>query len=644
MNNDLNFQAPDENPENIGFDGLGSPDGTDPGDDNIDYAETEAGGPADASAGLGANREPETQEPTERHRFIMPERLTPSGIWRAFRDYWTGLARRTKLIWASSAAALLLFTVIMTVVLNQSPWVIAYSGLEEGEMGEIAAILEVSGISYDVNTLLKTVSVRERDRARVVGTLALQGYPKSGIIYEEETSGGFMETQEEKRLREKRNRERWLAANLDAIPGVNFSSVTLTIPDNSRNVLVSERIPSSAAVMLWLRPGFNFSPDQIRGLENMIQKSVAGLLSENITINDGTGVQLNADITEESSEQKFATIAELRDDFERRREREIRNDVINFLAPAFGPEGISVQVSVTMDFDDLITEAKRFTGTNIDPDTDQQSGIAERQARDFIFWSQDPDNHGYSPGVLNPDEPGYYEFIGDPSEGVYREEYHHTEELLVNYILTQTQRRAPEITNISLGVWVDADELDPDLEEYFYNIMATSTGISDIVRRNRTEDMDYDELLRQYITIAAIRFPGQAAPPLPFVPPGMRMFSMLLALGAIVIVLIIIVICVIAAMSRRTREREAFEEMLAASPAGMGMAPGTETLDPSVASLGLAIGKRAAAMSDDDDDISVIEAKEKTLKRQIKLFTEQNPEIAAQLIRTLIKGDEAGGG
>jgi len=650
MNNDINFQPPDENPDDIGFNGLGQNETNefDSGDGNIenfDLGGIDSGDPADGAAGIGM--EPAEPEPP-RHRFVMPERFSVSGLWRAFRDYWIGLAQRTKTIFVSSMGGLLLLAVIMTVVLNQSPWVRIYGALDNSEAGEIIMILDANRIPHEWDSSLRTISVRARDEARALGTLTLQGYPKSGIIYEEETGGGILETQAEKANREKRNRERRLEAAFNAIAGVNFSTVTFNIPDNSRNVLMSEREPATAMVMLDLKPGFVLSPDAVRGIENMVQKSGGNLLPENITINDGNGVQLNVDTGEPGGETKTVTIAELQYEFERRREREIRNQVMEFLSGPYGADGVRMMLSVTVNFDDLIIEAKNFSGANINPDTDEQSGVLSGRAFDYFLRTQDPDAIGYAPGVNNPDADGYYEYASDPSEGIYSEELHRTEEFLVNYILRQSHRRGAFTEHISLAVVVDADELDADVEENFYNAMATGTGISEIIMRNVTEDIEYDELLRQYITIGAMRFldsTGIGLPPLPV--PGVRIFQMLMILGASVIVIIIIVIFIIAAMSKRSRERELYEEreaaILAGGMAGVGI---MDEIDPSVASLGLAIGKRAVAgMSpDDDDDLETIEAKEKTLKRQIKLFADQNPDIAAQLVRTLIKGDEMPGG
>jgi flagellar M-ring protein FliF len=160
-----------------------------------------------------------------------------------------------------------------------------------------------------------------------------------------------------------------------------------------------------------------------------------------------------------------------------------------------------------------------------------------------------------------------------------------------------------------------------------------------------SEDMDFEDLLRSYISIVAAPFPDRVTDTEPRTPieEGRQLFHLLMLLGAAIIVIIILVICIIAILSKKSREREEAEERAAAVLAAERMGMGIPSLDPSANQFGMAAGRYAAASEsagENPDDGLTIERKEQNLKRQIKLFAEQNPEIAAQLVRTLIKGDE----
>jgi flagellar M-ring protein FliF len=643
MNNDINFQAPDENTEPIVNGAMN------PGEGTPDFGMAQPGartfnGTAPETAAPGGGAAARGREIKEPHRFKMPERFSFMGIIKAFRDYWSGLESKTKRTAVTTAVLVLVLVIGLTVLLNRSPYERTYFDLDASEAGQMIAALDASGIPSRWDPALQTLSVRERDQARAVGVLAVQGFPRSGFMYEEEPQGGFMETGADRAARINRNRERRLQAALNAVTGVESSLVTLTVPDNSASVLMRERVQPSAAVALRLRPGFALSAEAVRGIENLIQRNVENLMPENITIIDNNGVKLN-EHTGGSSAARFANVAEIRADFERRKRLEIRDEVLDFLAPVFGLEKIPVSVSVTSDFDDLLTEAIKYTGTNIDPDTGEQRGMVERTGQDYYISSDDPMNHGYAVADINPDSPAYFEHRGDFSEGRYHEEYHYSDERLVNRVVSQMQRTSPDITDTTVAITLDmeAEYLDYEFLDDFIAHIAMATGITHIARRSQPEDAELIDHLRTYISIMAIPFPPRpetGEPAGPGFEEGLRLAHLLVILGAAFIVLMILITFVIALLSRKSRQREAAEEER------MAAAMATESVmssDPSlVNSLGLAVGKHAAA-AEENEGLS-IEAKEQTLKRQIKMFAEQNPEISAQLIRTLIKGDEMPGG
>lgn len=638
MNNDINLETSDYNPESNGGDS--AEEGTDGGAGL--YSETMPEENGNGGAFTGAGGPPEQEPEPEKHRFVMPERFSITGMAGAFRDYWNGIKKQTKIAAVSALAGIIVLAVILTAVLGRSPYGITFSGQEDQEVGEILQILQNHSIPYKLDPIYRTISVKEKDKSRALGAVVVENHPQTGIIYEEETSGNMLETSQEQKAREKRNREKKLEAALNTITGVNSSQVTLTIPDNSKNVLIREQIPSSAAIMLKLKPAFKISPEAVRGIENLIQKSVENLLPENITIIDGDGTLLNGD-TEETAVNKLATIAEMKDDYERRKERDLYNKALQYLAPVFGIDRFTIMCSVESDFDDLIKEAKDFTGANVDEETGNHSGIISGVASDWMIGSGDPEDIGQAVADLNPQEDGYYESTGDISGGGYSEERHYSDERMVNYVFTQMQKTSPGIKNISIAVIVDADELDEEYEEAFVLNLGMGTGINEVARKTWTDDVDFIDHLRTYISIMPSPFFGVPEPETAGLPAdGMRTFQMLLILGAAVIVIIILVICIIAVASRRNRERDESAQREAALLAGEGIGTMMD-IDPAVSSLGLAVGKHAAAAelaAEEEVEKSTIEAKEQNLKKQIKLFTEQHPEIAAQLIKTLIKGDE----
>ncbi|MCL2773723.1 MAG: flagellar M-ring protein FliF [Oscillospiraceae bacterium] len=569
-----------------------------------------------------------------------------SGIWNAVKDWWKNLAGKTKVRGGVAAACVILFLIILTAILNASSYAMTYTNLDSQEAGEIINILNSYKIKYKWDNALRTISLKENDQAKAIAALAAEGYPKKGeIVYDTVPSGGMFETESDKKARLQQDLENRLGATINTITGVDYAAVNLTIPDNSMNTLLSQQQPSTAAVLLHLKPGYTLSTDTVKGIELIIEKSVEGLTEDNISITDGDGKILN-DFSN-STDSSMLTVADIKKNYELEKESYINQKVMDILAGPFGADGVRVASTVTADFDKFVQEAKNYTGTNVD-ENGVQSGILASQATDRTVTSNsDPNAAGAAGTATNTDANGYYEAPVDTTTGDYSDDNHLTEEYLANYVLTQMERTSPDITNMSLTVVVDSNnEPDGFVEDDLIMALATATGINNIAMKNmQPGDVLNADYYRQYISVVEMPFQGTAPADetTATVPEffGLSPFQLLLAAGAGVILLIILVIIVIilAKNSRRRRIQSEMEEenALLAADGVMGS---------DANSLGMALAKHAAYSSDkdrDEDEITPIEAKEQMLKRQIKMFTDQNPEIAAQLIRTLIKEDQPNG-
>jgi flagellar M-ring protein FliF len=214
--------------------------------------------------------------------------------------------------------------------------------------------------------------------------------------------------------------------------------------------------------------------------------------------------------------------------------------------------------------------------------------------------------------------------------------------MLVDQINEYMERMTPEITHISLWAVADGPEMEDDELESFVLGLANATGISDIIRAQVTEENEYDDLLKEFVTFSVRPFY------LPFeeddgwfepVPEGrFTMFEFWLAFGGGLILLVMFAVLLVALARRAKKAREEEEEYeiipgYGPVPIGMG---------GEMDAFAMALSGKAVADEIGGDETS-LEVKEENLKKQIKIFVDQNPEIAAQLIKTLLKGDEANG-
>jgi flagellar M-ring protein FliF len=196
-------------------------------------------------------------------------------------------------------------------------------------------------------------------------------------------------------------------------------------------------------------------------------------------------------------------------------------------------------------------------------------------------------------------------------------------------------------------------------------LMANATGISTFARGLVGEFEDFDVgFMRQFVSIVASRYVRQPAPPVPAPDPspnyfGFTEFEFLLAVGAAVILMIMLA-CLLAALMRRSKRiKEEEAVLLAGNNTDFGTGLGYPGMYPyETDDLAMAAGRPPRAEEKDLPESSggkgapqkgvrggpaPIEIKEEQLKRQIKMFVDQNPEIAAQLMRIWLKGDETSG-
>ena len=587
----------------------------------------------------------ELKEKKERPKLRFADRSI-SGIARGFRDWgaasWGALTKRGKIITVGSTLAVLAAVIIIVVVLNTSPMVRTFSMLDNLEAAQITSTLEENRIRYKTAREDDGIAVylREADTSRAGALLLESGHWFRGFVFEEEESGGgLFETEPDRRARHISNLQNRLTAMLNAMTDVEASMVNLSVPNNDRLVFAADMQPSSASVMLRLKDDAELDEASVRGIENLILRAVEGLELENITITDGYARQLNVYDEEPVDNINYVSILEIKMDYEKNLVERYKEEAVRLLNSYF-PQA-QVTVDVKTDFNKFIREAIAYIGANVDEESGEQSGIIAGEGVDRILSSGSSEEVWGNVGTDgNVDPTGYYETPLDTELANFMDALHLTREMLVNQTQEYMERTTPEITSINVaavvdGSGVDEDEIEELTEELMF-LLANATGISEIAKAQMTEEDEFDaEYLRSFVTVMVRPFWAPRIEP-DFIDIGdigpFPALQLLVALAGILIfaVMLAVLLVLLARRSRRVREEEEYEALTELGPAG------------DMDAFAMAIGRTAAADAIGDEEMP-LELKEEKLKRQIKIFVDQNPDIAAQLIKTLLKGDEVNG-
>ena len=631
------------------------------GGENEDADADAGGGDADAD---GSDADGGETEEKERPKLKFDD-YSVSGIARGLKEWvvenWRALTLKGKVAVVSSGIAFLAIILVIVIALNTRPFLRAYDMLDAIEAAQITNVLDANRIRHRSVREADGIAiyVREGEEGRATAALVESEHWFRGVVFPEDMGGGggLFETQDDRRERIRRNLERGLMLTFNAMEGIVSSAVTLVLPDNSATIIRQDRQPPRATAVLFLEPDIELNASRIRGLENLLVHSVEGLEAENVVIIDAFGYRLNEFDDEETDDGGIfghMSMIELRRRFERDYERHYAERIMNLFEGVF--ETVNVSVAVLTDFDRIITETMRYFGANIDEETGEMRGIPAAQAIDRILSGETPENvFGVIGGTdANVDPTGYFESGLAEDAQRFMDALHMTTEYLTSWTIEHWERTTPEITHMSISVIADGREHDEDELDELVWLVANSTAVGSIMRNNfmTYDDMFDAEFLRQFVSVMVMPFPPPRVfppPPGPEFPPGfggLTMFELWLAIGAFIILMIMFIVLLVALVRRSKRISEEEEDLEAFGE----LAPDGAGFEMTADDFAAAIGR--PAVSDDADDMessdeddgkapkAPIELREEHLKRQIKLFVGKNPEIAAQILKTLLRGDE----
>ncbi|MCG2841965.1 flagellar M-ring protein FliF [Sandaracinobacter sp. RS1-74] len=242
---------------------------------------------------------------------------------------------------AAAAIALALIGWLIFAPPERAP---LFRQLPESDKAAVVAALEQAGMKVALDRATGDVLLPPDDHARARMLLAGQGLPRAapgGAELLADMPLGTSRAIEGARL--KSAQERDLAASIESLQGVEAARVLIAQPEASP--FVRERAPVTASVTLTLAPGRTLSDAQARSIVHLVAGAVPGLSPDNVAIADQMGRMLAG---EPGAGRMSADDRRLRVQAEM--EARARQSILALLGPVVGPENVSAQVSVELDF------------------------------------------------------------------------------------------------------------------------------------------------------------------------------------------------------------------------------------------------------------------------------------------------------
>lgn len=286
------------------------------------------------------------------------------------KAFWTGMSKKKK--WISIGSALLLVVVIAvsSFFATRTTFVPLYSNLSPSEVGTVKQSLDEKGVKSQIADGGTTIEVPEDKADDLKVQLAAEGLPKTGSIDYSffSQNAGLGTTDNEFNVIKLDAMQNELANLIKGIDGVQDAKVMINLPDKGIFVTDKEE-QASASIVLNTKPGYQFSDAQIKGLYQLVSKSVPNLPTDNIVIMNQYFEYF--DLNNQNNSSNGSVFAE-QNNIKKQIERDIQRQVQTMLGTLMGQDKVVVSVSADIDF----TQEKRDEKLVTPVDKDNMKGIA----------------------------------------------------------------------------------------------------------------------------------------------------------------------------------------------------------------------------------------------------------------------------
>lgn len=242
---------------------------------------------------------------------------------------------------AAAAIALALLGWLVFAPADRAP---LFRQLPESDKAAVVAALEQAGMDVALDPRNGDVLLPPDQHARGRMLLAGQGLPRAapgGAELLADMPLGTSRAIETARLKSAQERE--LARSIESLQGVESARVLIAQPDASP--FVRDRAPVTASITLTLASGRSLSETQARAIVHLVAGAVPGLSPDNVAIADQMGRMLAG---EPGAGRMAADDRRLRVQAEM--EARARQSILALLGPILGPDNVSAQVSIELDF------------------------------------------------------------------------------------------------------------------------------------------------------------------------------------------------------------------------------------------------------------------------------------------------------
>ena len=535
------------------------------------------------------------------------------------KNFWAGQSKRNKKIFAAVLGGIVVLAAVLSLLMNRTQYSVLYDGLNSDEAKAVMTELQKEDVpcKNDGNTIY--IAKDKEDSVRM--ELSNEGYPKSAPNYDFFTKNvGAMTTDEELKIINQYQLQDRLQAVIRTLSPVDTAYVNISIPTSGNYAWDDDKTAAAASVAVRLKAGKTLSAKQVNGIKQLVSKSVPGMKAENVSVIDGSSMEELSGSSQDESQSQQITLSEFKMKIEKQYEDNIQDKIRSLLASTYGTSNISVSVKSKMDLDKKIQDIVTYT-----PSTSEGKGIVSQSTEEEEMTREGASSEGGVAGTTtNSDTTTTYPGV-TVNGNIITTRDKKTYNYLVNHVEEQVQSDAASLDDLSVAVVIRTDAMTAAKKADLTNLIAKAAAV------------DPDK-----VAVMASALPEQSAASEVMqtsVLPEVLQNPVILAVGGICLLLLILLIVLLAAKHRKKKAQMLMAKLEPdAEAAAMPLQPGEEE----AGALGGAV--LDATKESIEQARNAMDAKDVELKKQLTDFSSNNPEIAAQLIRSWLKGGDKHGG
>lgn len=551
------------------------------------------------------------------------------------KEHWQNLSdksRKMLMAIAGGTAAIAIIAVLVLKLGTNTDYSTLFTGLNQEEAQEVVALLQEEGVDYRFNDKDGAIRVPAVKADQTRAELLSKGYPKSGFTYDMyRNNAGLMTTESDKKQYTLYDLQDRLGAQIRLFEGVQDAKVTIAEAAEQKYALQDNtNTDASASVVVTMEAGQSLNDSKAAAIKNLIARSVRGLNFTNVAVFDAdTMMEVGGSAAGEDAFGSAKDLTALTSLIE----NNISVNVRRVLEKLYGPGNVAVSVKGTLNMERLIQENTQYSTPEKINEQDKTGLLNREDTVNENSAASDQGAGGVAGADANADTPRY---TNQDNTQAIADSYSNssaTREWLYNSVKEQRQVDPGVLENATVGIVINTDDTTTVTNNQLINLVADSAGIP-------------RDLANQSITI--VRAPSQEAVPV-ITPPeqpqtkedGLPLpIVIAMITGGILILLLLLLLL----MEKRRRRRKADEYVDAPNMYAVeeeARAPETEAPPVNVLNTeaGLQMQAENAEMERNEEILNLRMQHSLKLKQNIGEFVDQNPQIAAKLVQSWLRGE-----